>query len=367
MSRLTLVLLAAAAAGVAWFLNRRRSDAQTSTTTTSPRPAVTPTPITKKESSMRALYVPAAGEQPKLADLPTPTPTEGTVLIRVKAAGLNPIDNGVAMGMLAQWGLPHEYPVVLGRDAAGVVEAVGAGVDHVAVGDEVLGHVLLAPPISAGTLAELAVLPAAAVTKKPAGLDFTKAAALPLAGAGAVQTIEAIDAQAGQTVLVNGASGGVGSFVVQLLAARGVKVVATGKASDAARLRELGASQVVDFTAGPVVEQVRAAFPNGVDALINLHGMDPAGVPIGAVRQGGKVSSLAAMPDEETLRAAGVTGTPVMARPTREVIAPLADRAAAGDLKVVVSEVLPLDRAAEGLGRLATGGASGKLVVTLGN
>ena len=108
---------------------------------------------------MRAVHVPAAGEQPQLGELPQPTVTEGTVLIRVKAAGLNPIDNAIAAGMFAG-NLPHEYPLVLGRDAAGVVEAVGAGVDHVAVGDEVIGHVLLAPPISAGTLAEYAVLPA---------------------------------------------------------------------------------------------------------------------------------------------------------------------------------------------------------------
>ena len=314
---------------------------------------------------MRALHVPAAGEQPQLSDLPTPEATEGTVVIRVKAAGLNPIDNAVAAGFLTQMGLPHEYPVVIGRDAAGVVTAVGAGVDHVAVGDEVLGHVLLAPPISAGTLAEYAALPAVAVTKKPAGLDFTTAAALPLAGAAAVQSIEAIDPQPGQTVLVNGASGGVGSFVVQLLAARGVTVIATGKPSDADRLTALGAAQVIDHTAGPVAEQVRAAHPDGVDALVSLHGMDPAGTPIAAVRSGGKVAGVAAVPDEATLAAAGLTGSSVMATPTRDVLAPLAEQAAAGDLKVSVADVLTLDQATEGLGRLATGGAGGKLVVTV--
>ena len=314
---------------------------------------------------MHALHVPAAGEQPQLGELPTPEAAEGTVVIRVKAAGLNPIDNGVAYGMLAQMGLPHVYPVVLGRDAAGVVTAVGAGVDHVAVGDEVLGHVLLAPPISAGTLAEYAVLPAAAVTAKPAGLDFTTAAALPLAGAAAVQSVDAIDPQPGQTVLVNGASGGVGAFVVQLLAARGVTVLATGKPADADRLTTLGAAQVIDHTAGPVAEQVRAAYPDGVDALVSLHGMDPAGTPIAAVRTGGKVAGVAAVPDEATLAAAGLTGTSVMAMPTREVLAPLAEQAASGALQVPVAGVLPLAQAAEGLGRLATGGAGGKLVVTL--
>jgi NADPH:quinone reductase-like Zn-dependent oxidoreductase len=314
---------------------------------------------------MRALHVPTAGEQPRLGELPTPQPTEGTVLIRVKAAGLNPIDNAIAAGFLAQMGLPHEYPLVIGRDAAGVVEAVGAGVDHVAVGDEVLGHVLLAPPISAGTLADYAVLPAATVTPKPAGLDFTTAAALPLAGAAAVQSIDAIDPPPGQTVLVNGASGGVGSFAVQLLAARGVTVVATGTAADAARLTALGAARVIDHTAGPVAEQVRAAYPDGVDALVSLYGMDPAGTPIAAVRTGGKVAGVAAVPDEATLAAAGLTGSSVMAAPTREILAPLAQQAAAGDLTVTVADVLPLEQATEGLGRLATGGAGGKLVVTV--
>jgi NADPH:quinone reductase-like Zn-dependent oxidoreductase len=316
---------------------------------------------------MRALHVPAAGEQPQLADLPTPEPTEGTVLIRVKAAGLNPIDNAIAAGFLAQMGMPHEYPLVIGRDAAGVVEAVGAGVDHVAVGDEVLGHVLLAPPISAGTLAEYAVLPAATVTPKPAGLDFTTAAAIPLAGAAAVQSIDAIDPQPGQTVLVNGASGGVGSFAVQLLAARGVTVVATGTAADTDRLTALGATTVIDHTASPVAEQVRAAYPDGVDALVSLYGMDPSGTPIAAVRAGGKVAGVAAVPDEATLAAAGLTGTNVMAAATRDVVGPLAELAAAGELQVSVSDVLTLDQAADGLARLATGGAGGKLVVSLEN
>ncbi|TDO47799.1 alcohol dehydrogenase-like protein [Kribbella sp. VKM Ac-2527] len=88
--------------------------------------------------------------------------------------------------------LSHEYPLVLGRDAAGVVEAIGAGVDHVQVGDEVFGHVLLAPPVQAGTLADYALLPAASVTVKPAELDFVTAAALPLAGAAAVAAVDAI-------------------------------------------------------------------------------------------------------------------------------------------------------------------------------
>ena len=312
--------------------------------------------------SMKAVHVPAPGQPPQLGELPVPEVAEGTVLIRVKAAGLNPIDNGIAAGMLAQM-LPHQYPLVLGRDAAGVVEAVGAGVDHVAVGDAVLGHVLLAPPIRHGTLAEYALLPAAAVVPKPADLDFVTAAALPLAGAAAVQAVEAINPQPGQTVLVNGAGGGVGSFAVQLLAARGVTVVATGTASNRDRLLGLGASAVIDHTTGSVVEQVRAAYPDGVDALVNLAGNSAAEVPLAAVRTGGAVATTTMAPDAAALGAAGLTGGGIMAMPLRETTAPLAEQAAAGTLTVQVAGVVPLDQALDSLATIAAGQAEGKLVV----
>jgi NADPH:quinone reductase-like Zn-dependent oxidoreductase len=315
---------------------------------------------------MRALHVPAAGQQPQLSEVPTPTVTDGTVLIRVTAAGLNPIDNGIAAGMLAAM-MPHNYPVILGRDAAGIVEEVGMGVDHVQVGDEVFGHVLLAPPIEAGTLAEYALLPAAAVALKPADLDFVTAAALPLAGAAASATVDAIDAQPGETVLVNGASGGVGSYVVQLLAARGVNVVATGTSQDTERLRSLGASIVVDYTVARVVDQIRATYRDGVDALVNLAGYTAADVPLDAVRTGGRVSTTTGVPDDETLTGRGLTGTSIMAGPVREVIASMAEQVASGSLKVDVGDVLPLEQAAEGLTTIAKGNAHGKIIVTIGS
>jgi len=313
---------------------------------------------------MRALNVPAAGEQPRLSEVPTPNAGPGQVLIKVKAAGLNALDNALAAGMLAGM-MAHEYPLVLGRDAAGVVEAVGAGVDHVDVGDEVVGHVLLASPVQAGTLAEYAVLPGATVVMKPAEIDFVTAAAIPLAGAAAAAAVEAIDPRAGQVVLVNGASGGVGSYAVQLLAARGVTVVATGTGEDTARLIRLGAKTVVDHTAGPVAGQVLAAYPQGVDALIELAAYAPEATPLTAVRKGGRSSSTTPVPSDDALAAAGVTGTSIMAGPVRETTAPLIAQAAAGTLAVDVTTVLPFDRAAEGLTTLAEGRARGKIVVDM--
>lgn len=313
---------------------------------------------------MRALFVPASGEQPTLADLPTPTPGDGEVLLRVCAAALNPLDNHIAAGALEQM-FEHRYPVVLGRDASGVVEAVGEGVDDVAVGDEVLAHILFEPPFQAGTLAEYAVVPARTVTVKPVDLDHVTAAALPLAGGAAQMVVDAIHPQQGQVVLVNGASGGVGRYAVQLLHRLGVTVIATAAPADADRLRELGASEVVDFTAGPVAEQVRAAHPDGVDALINLAGYLLDEVPLDAVRPGGAVCTTTQVPDEATLGARGLSGGGIIASPTREVISPLADQAAKGELHVDVYRVLPLDEAAEGLAELAAGRARGKIVIDL--
>ena len=163
--------------------------------------------------------------------------------------------------------------------------------------------------------------------------------------------------------LRGGDAGGVGSYAVQLLAAQGVTVIATGKPESADRLRQLGATTVIDHHSADVVEHVRAAHPDGVDALVNVGGFDPAGVPVRAVREGGKLASTTAVPDDDTLAAAGVTGTSIMARPLREVVQPLVEQVAAGTLKVSVADVLPFDQAVTGLATLAAGKANGKLVV----
>ncbi|MGL5853071.1 MAG: zinc-binding dehydrogenase, partial [Phycicoccus sp.] len=259
----------------------------------------------------------------------------------------------------------HRYPLVLGRDVSGVVDAVGEGVDGVSVGEEVLAHVLFEPPFHAGTLAEYAVVSARTVTPKPAELDHLTAAALPLAGGAARMVVDAVSPRPGQVVLVNGASGGVGRYTVQLLAQAGATVVATATADDAARLRELGATEVVDFTAGPVADQVRAAHPDGVDALINLAGYTLDEVPLDAVAAEGVVCTTTQVPDDETLAARGLTGGGIIASPTREVIAPLADEAARGELQVDVQHVIALHEAAAALDELAAGKARGKVVVDL--
>jgi NADPH:quinone reductase-like Zn-dependent oxidoreductase len=313
---------------------------------------------------MRAFIVPASGESAVFADLPTPTPAPGEVLLRVRAVGLNPFDNHIASGMLEGF-MEHRYPLVLGRDASGVVEAVGDGIDGLAVGDEVLAHVPFTSPFEAGTLAELVVLPATAVAAKPAGLDFVSAAALPLAAGAALGLVDRADPRPGQVVLVNGASGGVGRFAVQLLAQRGATVVATASPASADRMRELGATSVVDYTAGPTAEQVLALYPDGVDALINLNGWVLEHVPVDAVRRGGTAHTVTQVPDDATLEARGLTGGQVMASPGREALAPLAEQAADGTLQIDVFRVLPLADVQAGFDEIEAGRVHGKVVVDL--
>jgi len=156
-------------------------------------------------------------------------------------------------------------------------------------------------------------MPAASVNVMPEGLDFTTAAAIPLAAAAASTAVGFLGdaAAAGSVVLVNGASGGVGSYVVQLLAARHVDVVATGQAADAERLHELGVKTTIDYTVGSVVEQVRGMYPDGVDALVNLAGNTPDQIPLGAVKAGGVVSFTTMGPgrgDPRRRRPQGVQG-----------------------------------------------------------
>lgn len=312
---------------------------------------------------MRAFNQPAAGEQPVISELPTPQAAPGTVLVRVHAAALGGTDAGIAAGMMAQF-LPHEYPLTLGRDAAGVVESVGQGVNHLQAGDAVVGHVPLTPPIQVGTIAEYVVLPAETVARKPLGISFVDAAALPLAGSAALAVVDSIAPRSGDVVLVSGASGGVGSYVVQLLAAVGAEVVATGAPSDADRLTALGAFRVLDYTGGSIEAQVNAQYPDGVDALLDLVFL-PQGPPLALVKKGGRVASLLNALTDESLAAAGITGTNVWAAPTQQLIEQLLEQVITGALRIDVTQEVPLERAGDALAQIGGGGARGKLVVTI--
>src|SRR5215213_3512319 len=246
---------------------------------------------------MRASVLPDFERQPTLADIPMPEAKPGEVLVRVHVASINGIDLSIASGQL-QGMLEYHFPVVLGKDFAGTVEAVGSGVTDFAPGDRVFGVVSDPSPLRSRSFAEYVTVPAGPnLTRIPEGVDFAAAGVLGLAGTAAIQAVDAIAPTAGETVLVSGATGGVGAYAVQLLAARGATVIATARpGEDADFVIGLGASHAVDYT-GDLAAQVRAIQPNGVDAVLHFAG---DGAQLGELLvSGGRVASTLIMAPEQ--------------------------------------------------------------------
>jgi NADPH:quinone reductase-like Zn-dependent oxidoreductase len=315
---------------------------------------------------MKAFALTAPNRPAAVVDLPDPSLPDGAALVRVRAASVNGMDVYEASGNLAAM-MPHEYPVIVGRDFAGVVEAVGAGRTDVSVGDEVIGFIPATPPLHAGSWAELVVAgPDVPLARKPASVSFEAAAAIPLAGVTALDAVHAVGLTQGETVVVSGATGGVGLFAVQLAAHHGARVVATAKPGDEdAHVRSLGADETVDYSRD-VVQALRARFPDGVDVLIDVVSRDEAFAAISAiVRDGGRIATSVGAADAEALAARGVRATNVMASPTPEKLAELVEHVDEGTLRVQVQQTFPLADAGAATAAFADG-KLGKLVVTVG-
>lgn len=309
---------------------------------------------------MKAYGITARDTQPEMQNLSRPEPASGEVLVDVEAASVNGFDLAVAAGYVWDM-LPHEFPVVLGRDLVGTVSAVGDRVDQVRVGDLVAGVVPgmdLGP--RSGTFAESVALPATAVTRVPDGLEAADAAVIGLAGTAAHDALGALDVLPGQTVLVSGATGGVGSVAVQLAAAAGLTVIATARpGQEDDYVRSLGAAHTVDYT-GDVVAAVRDIAPDGVDQALHLAG--DAAVIGQALRPGGVVATTLGATAEQVGRE-DVTVAGVMAAATPEKLATLLDHVAARRLRVNIEARVPLDSAQDAFGLFADG-TLGKVLIT---
>ena len=315
---------------------------------------------------MKAFALTSSDQPAAMTDVPVPELEADAVHIRLRAASVNGFDvyqaSGQLMGMME-----HALPTIVGRDFAGVVEAVGSARTDVAVGDEVLGFIPSAPPLHDGTYADLVTSTRVVVARKPAGLSFELAAAIPLAGATALDAVDAVDAGPGDVVVIAGATGGVGSFAVQLATQRGATVIATARpGEEAAFVQGLGASDTVDYSSGDVAGAIRAKYPDGVTALIDLVNRDDAFGPMAAlVSEGGRIATTLGAADVDALAARQVRATNVMGSPTPEKLATLAEAAAAGSLRVEVQRTYPLEKANEAL-QAFSGGTLGKLVLVAG-
>jgi NADPH:quinone reductase-like Zn-dependent oxidoreductase len=310
---------------------------------------------------MKAFAITARDTQPAVQDVPQPEPAPGEVLVEVEAASVNGFDLSVAAGYV--WDMiPHEFPVVLGRDLVGTVTAVGDGVTTISVGDRVAGVIpgmALSP--KTGSLAEYVALPVDAVAVLPEGVSTEAAATTGLAGVAALDSLDALDIQAGDTVLISGATGGVGSIALQLALAAGATVIATGRPGpEAEYVSSLGAQHVVDWS-GDLAEQVKAIAPQGVDKALHAAG-DPAAV--GATLRPGAIVASPRSADNAQLGRDDVTAVQIMAAATGEKVARLLEHVAAGGLRVNVETTVPLDRAHEAHAAFADG-TLGKVLVAV--
>lgn len=312
---------------------------------------------------MRAIVLTKFGPPSVLEprNLPVPEPGPGDVRVRVIASGTNPVDAKVrAAGAWAQ----ITPPVVIGYDASGVVDAMGPGVTEWKKGDEVF----FTPEIFAnahGTYAEYTVAPSRIIARKPAGLSHEEAAALPLAGGTAYEAvIRRLALRAGETLLVHGGAGGVGSFAVQLGKAAGARVLATASKDNLSFLKELGADVALDYRADDVTKSVlEATGGTGVDACFDTAGGNI--IPsLAAVRPFGRLATILgvngdltpAYPRNLTLHNIFLTRE----RDRLDALRTLAERK---QLRPIVDRVLPLDRVRESHERLDTGHGRGKIVL----
>jgi NADPH:quinone reductase-like Zn-dependent oxidoreductase len=311
---------------------------------------------------MRAMVVREFGGAPEPADMPIPEAGPGQIRVRLDAAGVNPFDRKVADGLLAGR-LPYDFPMIPGVDGAGVVAAMGAEVTGFAIGDRVVGK-FFTPPLGHGTFAEYTVIPAdGTLVRIPDELTTVQAAALPTAGLTAQDLVDAAGITAGQLVLINGAAGGVGSFLVQLATAAGAHVIATARPDDSDRMIRLGAAEAVDYTRAAVGDSVRRTHPDGVDVLFDLVSPPPRLTDlIRVVHPGGIVYSTIFAADESELRGRGLKGGNFESTGRAPELRRLLQRVAEGDVVVPVDAVRPLTDAGAVLG---AAGARGKTVLAI--
>lgn len=290
-----------------------------------------------------------------VGEVPDPHIGPDTMLVKVVAAGINPVDYKVREGYLAGL-IDTIFPAVPGWDVAGVVVRPGLDTPEFASGDEVLAYAR-ADVVHSGTLAELVAVPVRTAARKPAAVSFEDAAALPLTGLTALQSIRRSGLREGDTVLVHAAAGGVGAFATQLAVLAGARVVGTAGPANHEFLRSLGAEPVA-YGEG-LVDAARAVAPDGFDVVLDYVGGAALDVTPDLLRPGGAVVSIA-----DGRAASEFGGQYVWVRPDRDDLAELAGLVADGRLRVHVSAVYDLEHAVDAYRALESGHTRGKIVVT---
>ena len=296
-------------------------------------------------------------------EAPVPTAGEGEVLIAVHAAGVNPFDWYAVEGYVNEF-VQFQLPAVLGRDVSGVVEAVGPGVEGFVVGDAVYGQ---ADPVSHGTFADYTAITTSRLAKKPTALSHVEAASLPnvliAAWDGLFSPTSGANLEAGQTVLINGAAGGIGSIAVQLAKWRGAHVIGTASAANLPFLRDLGGERVFDYTVAGWTGEV-----GRVDAVLDTSDGQAAKDLCALIKRGGRYVGFRGAGDpafQAEQAAGGVTCLGASGPASQEDFPKMAALVEQGAVKPVVSGTYPVTAVRDALERVREGHVRGKIVLTI--
>ncbi len=311
-------------------------------------------------TTMKAVRIHAYGGPELLhyEDVPRPQPKPDDLLIRVRAAAVNPVDWKIREGYLKGF-LNHHLPLILGWDVAGEVVEVGPAATGFKVGDEVYSR----PDIERdGGYAEYIAVKASDAALKPATLNPVHAAAVPLAALTAWQSlVDAAQLQAGQTVLIHAAAGGVGSFAVQLAKARGARVIATASAVNTGLVADLGADQFIDYTRTRFEHVVKE-----VDVVFDTIGGDTQERSWQVLKPGGILVSVVSPPPEAIAAAHGARGAFVFIHPSGAQLATIAQLIDQGRMRPIIHTVLPLNQARQAHAISEGGHARGKIILKVG-
>jgi alcohol dehydrogenase len=307
---------------------------------------------------MRAAQLTAYGSQDALVvqEVEKPRPGTGQVLVAVQAAGLNPFDWKVREGMMKEF-IPLELPATLGGDLAGTVSELGPGVTEWNVGDVVFGQ---AGAVSGnGSWAEFAPAKVSSLTRKPENISTDEAAGASLIGISSHQAlVETLQLQSGQKILIHGGAGGIGSFAIQYAKHLGAYVATTVSADDIDFVKQLGADEAIDYRT-----QDFSQLLTGYDAVYDMVGGETTAKSYGILKQGGRLVSMVAEPDEALMEEFQVNASHQSSQPNPERLQAVAELLEQGAVRVRIDKVFPLDQAAAALEHLKTGSPRGKVVL----
>lgn len=316
---------------------------------------------------MKAILLEGFGgvEKLKLSDIPAPVPADDEILIKIKYAGVNPVDWKIRAGYLNGRGIPHELPIIPGWDATGTVSAVGKKVSKFKVGDEVFAY-CRKPVIKWGTYAEYVCVQADNAAFKPKNISFPQAASIPLAGLTAWQSLIGVaQLTSGQTVLIHAGAGGVGSLAIQFAKNAGATVYTTASQRNHEYVKNLGADYVIDYQKENFIDQIKQIDPEGVDVVFDTLGGENYKTSFSVLKAKGCIVSILEQPNEELADKFKVKANYVFVTPNGRELQHIADLISRGKVKPPEILEMPLNLAGEAQEQVRTGHVRGKIVLAV--